>query len=359
MPGPDRLTADVAAAVAVQGDGRQRRRRVRRERRQARRRDAARGRRSRLRPRAQDPASRLVGRRTSRRARRMRPRGRHAREAAEQPLRQHAGEAPQGGQLAQEERGRGGGPAARDLAGQPRRLGRRQRDRLLDEDAGARPARPPRTARAARPPARRLRPRRRGRSPSARASPPHRRSRRAPRRGRSPRRRRAADRALRPGRPADRADEGERSRAGRSRSARLKPGRRARWGGRAGISVGAQPVAGCGVAGWRLRGPAGRGRGVPRRVAGGRGPRRHALPRAARRRPFRFVELAPSGPYEVLSEDGEPEGDGGVLLIARLARGEREPGSASGRLRAAARLPRRAAARAATSSSPSSAGRAR
>ena len=40
--------------------------------------------------------------------------------------------------------------------------------------------------------------------------------------------------------------------------------------------------------------------------------------------PFRFVELAADGPYEVPSEDGEPEGDGGVLLIARLAPSERE-----------------------------------
>ena len=40
--------------------------------------------------------------------------------------------------------------------------------------------------------------------------------------------------------------------------------------------------------------------------------------------PFRFVELAPDGPYEVINEDGEPEGDGGVLLIARLAPDDRQ-----------------------------------
>ena len=37
---------------------------------------------------------------------------------------------------------------------------------------------------------------------------------------------------------------------------------------------------------------------------------------------LRFVELAPSGSYAVVYEDGELEGEGGVLLIGRFAAGD-------------------------------------
>jgi hypothetical protein len=50
--------------------------------------------------------------------------------------------------------------------------------------------------------------------------------------------------------------------------------------------------------------------------------------------PFRFVELTSAGPYEVLHEDGEPQGEGGVVLITRFARDDRIP-AAWQRLRSA------------------------
>jgi hypothetical protein len=50
---------------------------------------------------------------------------------------------------------------------------------------------------------------------------------------------------------------------------------------------------------------------------------------------WRFVELSPTGNYAVLHEDGEPEGDGGVLLIARFAAGHEPLVAAWQELRAA------------------------
>ena len=67
----------------------------------------------------------------------MRERRIDAREPAEQPLAQHAGEALQRGQAPQEEGGHGRGAGPLDLAREALTVGRGERDGLLDEQRAA------------------------------------------------------------------------------------------------------------------------------------------------------------------------------------------------------------------------------
>ena len=148
---------------------------------------------------------------------RVRERRRHAREAPDQPLAQHAREPGERGELAQEQRRHRRGPAAADLARDAAGVRRGPRDRLLDEDRAPGPRGLDAQRRAlvgrradhgrVRPPDRGLRARHRGARRSRPGSP----------RGPRPTRRRAAGRARR------RAPRGRRARGdGRSRAARRR-----------------------------------------------------------------------------------------------------------------------------------------